>query len=127
MPKFLVQKLVRDKISILSYCEGVKTLDPEEYQKALMDKLIEEAAEVQEATSTSDLMSELADVKEVLESLAKAHGFSMDDIEEVQEDKRRRRGGFEKCLWVDSAQVPEGHAFEAYYRKNPHKYPEVPE
>lgn len=50
----------------------VEELDNAEYLIALKEKIMEEAKEVFEASSKNDLITELADVIEVIYSLAEA-------------------------------------------------------
>jgi predicted house-cleaning noncanonical NTP pyrophosphatase (MazG superfamily) len=61
-------KLVRDRIPEIIQAAGqeyaTEVMSLEEYQQALREKLIEEA---QEAADASDLISELADLYEVMD------------------------------------------------------------
>ncbi len=50
----------------------------------LKKKLQEEAEEVKHARNKSDLTEELADMFEVLQTLSKASGISLDRVEEVR-------------------------------------------
>ncbi len=97
------RKLVRDKIPDLISADGrtpvVEVLPASERQRALLEKLTEEAAEAVKA-SDEDLPEELADVVEVLRALASGLGLSWDDIMNLADDKRDRRGGFEQGLFL---------------------------
>ncbi|HTX82805.1 MAG TPA: nucleoside triphosphate pyrophosphohydrolase, partial [Streptosporangiaceae bacterium] len=72
-------KLVRDGIPrIIEADDGrpvTRVLDQAAYLVALRAKLVEEAGEAQ-AAPDGQLRSELADVLEVLQALAAAHGMS---------------------------------------------------
>lgn len=91
-------KLVRDRIPEICKRQGIscetRILDEEEYRKGLLDKIVEEAQEVAENPSCE----ELADVMEVVESIAKTEGFSLQNVLEIKEQKRLERGGFEKKI-----------------------------
>jgi predicted house-cleaning noncanonical NTP pyrophosphatase (MazG superfamily) len=71
----------------------------------LRAKLLEEARETQ-AAPEGQLLSELADVLEVLRALAAAHDMSWDDIVSEAGRKRAERGGFDERIlleYVDQA------------------------
>jgi predicted house-cleaning noncanonical NTP pyrophosphatase (MazG superfamily) len=56
-------------------------------------KLYEEVAELMRAEPSERLM-EMADVLQVLHDLAKAHGFTPEQVEEARVDKFELLGGF---------------------------------
>ncbi len=89
-------KLVRDKIPEILDAKGVvyeeRTASPEEYKQELIKKLTEEIIEFQEAGD----IEELADVLEVIRSLAKLPEYQ--HVEEVRKRKAEERGGFEKRI-----------------------------
>jgi predicted house-cleaning noncanonical NTP pyrophosphatase (MazG superfamily) len=97
-------KLVRDGIPALVRADGreplVRVLGDEEYRRALLDKLLEEVEEVR-AASPDDVLEELADVLEVLRSLARTHGWSWQDVVDAAEVKRTARGGFSDRLFLE--------------------------
>lgn len=93
-------KLVRDKIPQIIIADGrtpiVRTLSDEEYLSELDRKLNEEVAEYQADKS----LEEMADVLEVLLAICEAHGHSVDELIEVRDKKREKRGGFrDKVYW----------------------------
>jgi predicted house-cleaning noncanonical NTP pyrophosphatase (MazG superfamily) len=97
------RKLVRDRIPEIIRAEGrrpvVEVLPPEERRAALLAKLVEEAAEADEA-ATEDLAEELADVLEVVRALAAELGLSLDDVTAAADRKRVERGGFDDGLFL---------------------------
>src|SRR6478609_6567575 len=97
-------QLVRDLIPDISVTNGsqpsTRVLDHASYQGALRSKLVEEAQEA-EAASDEQLVSELADVLEVLKALAQAHGMKWDDIEVQAARKRAERGGFDRRIFLE--------------------------
>ncbi len=101
--KYYHNKLIRDKIPefISASGDGFETriMDEDEFERELRKKLVEEAKEVSEATE-SELKNELADVLELTKSIAEHHGIDFKDVEEYQVDKRRKRGGFKKKLFL---------------------------
>ena len=93
-------KLVRDKIPQIIIEDGrtpiVRTLSDEEYLSELDRKLNEEVAEYQADKS----LEEMADVLEVLLAICEARGHSVDELMEVRDKKREKRGGFrDKVYW----------------------------
>ena len=100
-------KLVRDHIPAIISTEGrayeITTLQDDEYRKALLEKLAEEAVEAQNA-QPRDLLVELADLQEVIDSLLMLHNITSEELRSVQQERHRTRGGFSKrikLLWAE--------------------------
>lgn len=82
-------------------CE-VATMTQEEYRQALREKLIEEAREAAEA-DTQKLVTELADLYEVMDAIMAIYGIERESVLAEQERRRTERGGFHKrirLLWT---------------------------
>ena len=101
-------KLVRDRIPRIIEAAGkrflTRVLSEDKYQRALKQKLVEEAGEVEAAESRDELVAELADVAEVMEALMGALGLGWDEVWQVQREKRLARGGFEgrvELVWEE--------------------------
>lgn len=98
-------KLVRDLIPDIIRADGrtpdTRVLVADEYEHALLDKLVEEAEELRAADHDSRL-EEAADVYEVLQALTVVMGVSLDQVAARADAKRAERGGFGKRLWLDS-------------------------
>ena len=97
MPK-VYNKLVRDRIPEIIEASGktclTATLSDEAYIHMLDQKLNEELEEYQESKS----MEELADLMEVIAAVAKARGCSWEQLMRIRNQKRTKRGGFEKKI-----------------------------
>ena len=97
-------KLVRDQIPQIIQSEGrhpvTRVLDDASYLAELRSKLVEEAREASDATA-ADLPGELADVLEVLRALTVMAGMSWAQLLALADDKRSRRGGFEKRIFLE--------------------------
>ena len=95
-------KLVRDRIIDIICSNGEKpvyhTLSDEEYLKELHKKLFEEANEFVEA----DDPEELADLLEVLYTIAKHKNINMEEVENIRINKREKRGGFEDKIYLET-------------------------
>ncbi len=98
-------KLVRDKIPEIIAQNGgnptTVTLEESLYQSALSDKLHEEITELETATTKQDITAEIADIVEVLEALALTHNVSFEQILKEKEEKREKRGGFTKRIFLE--------------------------
>jgi len=131
MRVFQQNKLWRDKAVGLLENTGSKIywerLDDAEYNKQLRLKILEEAQEVASAASREDLISELADVVEVIQAMCSVNNVSWDDIVAAQDKKRSERGGFEGRMFITKAAHLEGSFGEKYCLKDPEKYPEIKE
>lgn len=95
-------KLVRDEIPQLIIQHGevpiLAHIPKQEARTTLVVKLFEEAHELLNATSPDEVGSELADLLEIVRSLASATGISWEDVEAKTNAKRSQRGGFDKGI-----------------------------
>ena len=94
-------KLVRDKIPQVIRSEGLEpiiyTANSEEYATRLRDKLREE---VEEFIASDDDPEELADILEVLYTLAGQAGIDPQQLENLRAAKAAERGGFgDRIIW----------------------------
>lgn len=96
-------KLVRDNIPDIIKNNGempiTRILNDNEYKVELEKKLYEEYQEVLNS-SGKERIEELADMLEVMISLAKLEGKDLDDVIEVAKVKRLKRGGFNKRIYL---------------------------
>jgi predicted house-cleaning noncanonical NTP pyrophosphatase (MazG superfamily) len=103
----IYRKLVRDRIPEIIQSEGhrpvIRVLDDGSYRQALLAKLMEEAQEASHAAA-GDLPGELADVLEVLRALTVTAGMSWPQLLALAEDKRSRRGGFGRRIFLESVE-----------------------
>ena len=97
----IYNKLVRDRIPDIIEKDGkqcdIRILDSAEYLQMLDSKLDEEVKEYHEDQN----LEELADVLEVLYALAKAKGYSKEELEALRAEKSEKRGGFEKRIFLE--------------------------
>ena len=100
-------KLVRDRIPEIIHADGLsletRVLPEQEYNRALLAKLVEEANEAAVASS-ADLPKELADVYEVLDAILSTVGLDPGTVRELQNQRRLERGGFQErllLLWTE--------------------------
>lgn len=98
MKKIVYNKLVRDKIPQIIAANGntctTQVLSHEEYLCKLDEKLTEELQEYQQSKS----LEELADLLEVMEATVLARGYRWQELIEVRDRKREKRGGFSQKI-----------------------------
>ena len=97
-------KLVRDNIPEIIEANGgrcdTEQLNRIDYIVALEEKLKEELTEFQESYD----IEELADMLEVIFAMAKVKGYSRMDMIRIQQEKRERRGGFDKKIYLKTVE-----------------------
>jgi len=102
-------KLVRDRIPEIIEADGekpnVRVLGEAEYKTALLEKLVEEAQETLAAKGDpKELVKEIGDVLEVVDAMIEAFGLDRAQVEELKGKRKSDRGGFEKRLFLESAE-----------------------
>jgi predicted house-cleaning noncanonical NTP pyrophosphatase (MazG superfamily) len=130
MRKFRFAKLVRDNIVEAIVSKGNtpkwRTLSDEEYIVELKKKLVEESAELVGARN-EEVVTELADIQEILDNLLEALNVSKNELVAAQNQKNVKNGSFKKRQYIDIVEVGAGASEIEYYLKYPEKYPEVSE
>ena len=98
-------KLVRDNIPDIIRSNNevpfTRFLNDNEYREELYKKLLEECNEVVNSKSSEEVLEELADVFEVMESIVKLENKSFDDVKDIAISKKNKRGGFEKRIYLE--------------------------
>jgi len=94
-------KLVRDRIPEIIRQDGrdceIAVMSEEEYLQALREKLVEEAQEAAEA-DPAKLVTELADLREIMDALMAAYGIEQAGMLAEQKQRRIERGGFSQRI-----------------------------
>ena len=92
-------KLIRDRIPEILEAEGLRyevaPLDGAAFRAALLAKLVEEAGEAAVARDADGLVTEIADLLEVVDALLRAEGIDSARVLAEQTKRRAERGGFE--------------------------------
>ena len=88
-----------DVIKVAGHDWKTRVMGSREYEKELKKKLVEEAKEVEKA-SKEELINELSDVLELAKSIATHYKIPFSKVEKFQEEKRKKRGGFKKKLFL---------------------------
>lgn len=100
----IYNKLVRDNIPNIIKSNNeipvTRILKDDEYKCELEKKLLEEYKEVLEAEK-NDRIEELADMLEIIKSLAELENKTLEDVIKVSEIKVRKRGSFKEKIFLE--------------------------
>ncbi|MCU9614873.1 nucleoside triphosphate pyrophosphohydrolase [Caldibacillus lycopersici] len=101
MPEKIYNKLVRDKIPEIIMQENnlpfTHITTEAEVKLLLLQKLVEELKEFQETPNEE----ELADILEVIDSIAHAYQLNMEKVLAMKADKFAKRGGFKERIILE--------------------------
>ena len=97
-----MKKLVRDNIPDIikakwENCDFYIASDIE-YSIELLKKLVEESIEVKESRNKKELVEEIADVLEVINSICENNSISMNDVELIRLSKKKNKWWFSKKI-----------------------------
>jgi len=102
-------KLVRDKIPNKIQSGGeiaiINKLSDNDLIEQLKIKLIEEAFEVLDAENTDDLIQELADVLEVVDSIIEKQKINKESVNTAKVRKKEKVGGFEDGIILEKTAI----------------------
>ena len=97
----IYNKLVRDNIPDIILKDNelpcTRILDNKEYIEALNKKLTEEVNEYLE----NENINEMVDILEVIRAICDYKNIRFEDIEQKRIEKREKRGGFEKKIFLE--------------------------
>ncbi len=100
----IYNKLVRDNIPNIIKGNGgepyTRILNDQEYKEELEKKLNEEYQEVLSATG-KDRVEELADMLEIISSLAALENSSLEEVIKVAQEKAQKRGAFKDKIYLE--------------------------
>jgi predicted house-cleaning noncanonical NTP pyrophosphatase (MazG superfamily) len=130
MAKFQMNKLVRDAIPSKMRTENqapiYRIVTGIELQKYLLEKLKEEADEAIAAIDNDkEFTSELADVREVLDTLQQLRHITPAKLAKAKADKRTKRGAFNEGYFIETITLDDTSEWVEYYREQPQRYQEI--
>ena len=100
----IYNKLVRDKIPEIIIAQGetpiTRVLNETDYKEELERKLFEECKEVVAANGI-ERIEELADMLEVISALANSENKTLDDIINIANNKKNKRGAFNDKIFLE--------------------------
>lgn len=98
-------KLVRDNIPEIIEKAGkeckIRILDDDEFVIELKKKLCEEAIEVLETNSKKELIEEIGDVLEIIDTIKKFCNICNNELMTIKNNKIKKNGAFEKRLFLE--------------------------
>lgn len=128
--RFLLDKLGRDNVVELFQKDGAKLNyhvvdNDDEFLEALTEKIIEELEEVLACETREELVSELADLDDVISTFKSFIKIDQKEIDKAREKNVRKKGGFSKRLYLEYVEVPEGTETYEYLSNNSDRFPEI--
>ena len=97
-------KLIRDRILEIIEADGEKPyfriLNKKEYLKEIKRKILEETKELIKAKNKKEIINEIVDIQELIDVLISELGLTKLNIQKHQKIKNKKRGGFEKKLFL---------------------------
>ena len=104
MSRKIYNKLIRDKVpELIKKRRAVPKISKRQgiqFRQALKEKLVEEANELLVAKTTTDVMDELSDILQLVESIAHDYRIFFEEIVKQKNKKKKIRGAFEKKLFL---------------------------
>lgn len=129
MPKFRLNKLIRDglreKYAMLGQKAQYPQLTKDEHIKLLIEKIIEEIREVPINGDSDETAKEMSDVQQAINDLASLLGVSIEQIEAARKESFKDKKGFTEGTFVDVLTLKDDDPWIEYYRKDPARFPEV--
>lgn len=100
----IYNKLIRDKILEIIEKIGEKpywrVLNKKEYLREIKKKILEEAKELVKTKKKKEIINEIVDIQELIDTLALELGLTKSQIQKQQKVKNKKRGGFKKRLFL---------------------------
>ena len=107
----IYNKLIRDRIPEIIAKDGntadIIILSEESFKQAIKEKLIEEANEVCDADNRDEVLSELADLQEAMDTIKQMYNINTLEVNTIQAVKALQRGKFDKKLYLKSVKEKE--------------------
>jgi predicted house-cleaning noncanonical NTP pyrophosphatase (MazG superfamily) len=121
---FYIGKLFRNKITKKMQNQGAefesRILRDDEIIPILIDKLIEEAKELQKVDpkDKKKFREEMADIKTVLKNIGESNDITEEELNEEAKQKKEKLGDFSERIFVEKAGIEENDPWLEYYRNN---------
>lgn len=104
MKKIYYNKLIRDKIPERIEKSGgdfkIRKLKAKYFEKELIKKVGEEADGLLNVKTKKKLISELADVLDVIQEIKKFKGITNQQIKKARRESNKKKGGFKERLFL---------------------------
>lgn len=101
-------KLIRDRVPEImkEHQKSItyKLVSGSTYDQALRKKLIEETAELRDAKTQQEIIDQISDVLELIQTFVAFHTLDINEIKSHQKRKKEERGGYEKGVLLTSVE-----------------------
>jgi predicted house-cleaning noncanonical NTP pyrophosphatase (MazG superfamily) len=128
MPKFKLNKLVRDKLRDEYARTGqlavYTDLTPDEYKSKLLEKIVEETREIKINAPIDAITNEISDLRQAIDDLMSAYNISEEKVKFTQQLRSNLKGGFTAGVFVDTLELKDEDPWVDYYRQRPDIFPE---
>lgn len=128
MPKFELNKLVRDKLRTEYELSGqkmvYKVLSKKEHKLAIIQKIVEEAKEINIDDDADEIASEIADIQQAIDDFIVLCGVDKQQVESKKQSKLDKKGGFSAGTFVQTIELKDDDKWVEYYRQRPDIFPE---
>lgn len=129
MPKFQLNKLVRDNLVQKSEDLGITVdyvkLQWQEEILALLNKIKEETWELGNETEPQKILWELVDVQQAINDLITKLGISPEEFLQKVKEKESDKWWFKQWLYVKTMEMEDSNPRSDYYKQDPQRFPEV--
>lgn len=129
MPKFKLDKLVRDELKTIYANLGQKAtyrkLTLEDHKKQLVRKITEEVNEIDVSSPNANITDEIADIRQVLDDLMNLCDITEEQVKSTQIKTFDKKGGFINGTYVETLELGDGDEWADYYRERPDLFPEI--
>lgn len=131
MPKFRLNKLVRDglkqKYAALGQQAKYPKLSRDEHIKLLIEKIIEEVKEIPINGTVKEIAYEIGDVQQGINDLRSLFGVTEQEVEAARQEVFKDKKGFAGGTYVGTLTLKDGDSWVDYYRSDPNRFPEITE
>ena len=130
MITFRFARLVRGKIPEFYRSLGntvvSKKLSGRELREALIQKLHEEVDDALRATDRAKMISEIADIQEIVKDVCELENITSQEIQESIDSKVANKGKFSDGQYIDTVTfLDENSQWAQYCQQSPDKYEEI--
>ncbi|MGA2666833.1 MAG: nucleoside triphosphate pyrophosphohydrolase [Patescibacteria group bacterium] len=102
--EIIYNKLIRDRIPEIIKVDGwvskTRVMEKDEFIKELKKKILEEAKELNEGKEHKNLIEELVDIQEIIDTILNEKKVKFSEFHKIQSKKKNERGGFKKKLFL---------------------------
>jgi len=129
MPKFVLNKIVRDKLVAdyerLGQKAEYKKLSQQEHKCELIRKIFEEVGEINPDDATDKIAGEIADLQQVIKDFMSLCSVNDEQVEAFRQAKFDKKGGFVDGAYVTTITLSDDDEWVKYYRERPNIFPEI--